>query len=174
MLPLHQWRIRRTEARLKEGGIYITFILYQIFFQLSNFFKKNARGLIPSVLTPQPGNMYCPLRLPHFFAVFLPPSVAVGTVSASQFPTTQVVIRFGQSDGSDITTEEGILLLRSKKQSYQYNLTSTHLREAPYSPTDSFRLKKRIFNAGRYKIFSLSDIYIISYFFKKIKKISYF
>ena len=38
MLPLHQWRVRRTEARLKEGGIYITFILYQIFFQLSNFF----------------------------------------------------------------------------------------------------------------------------------------
>lgn len=115
MLPLHQWRIRRTEARLKEGGIYITFILYQIFFNCQ-IFKKNTRGLIPSVLTPQPGNMYCPLRLPHFFTVFLPPSVTVDTVSASQFPTTQVVIRFGQSDGSDITTEEGILLLHSKKQ----------------------------------------------------------
>ena len=35
------------------------------------------------------------------------------------------------------------------------------------------RLKKRVFHAGRYKIFSLSYIYIISYFFKKIKKISY-
>ena len=120
MLPLHQWRIRRTEARLKEGGIYITFILYHIFLELSkNFSKKNARGLIPSVLTPQPGNMYCPLRLPHILAVFLPPSVTVGTVSASQSPTTQVIIRFGQSDGFDITTEEGILLIRPKKQTYQ-------------------------------------------------------
>ena len=45
MLPLHQWRIRRTEARLKEGGIYITFILYQIFFQLSNFLKRTLAVL---------------------------------------------------------------------------------------------------------------------------------
>ena len=170
MLPLHQWRIRRTEARLKEGGIYITFILYHIFFQLSKNFKKNARGLIPSVLTPQPGNMYCPLRLPHFFAVFLPPSVAVDTVSASQSPTTQVVIRFGQSDGFDITTEEGILLLRSKKQSYQYNLTSTHLREAPYSPTDSFGLKSVFFTPDDIRSFLYLTYILYHIFLRKSRK----
>lgn len=41
MLPLHQSCERRTEARLKEGGIYIAFILYHFFLFLSNFsFEK--------------------------------------------------------------------------------------------------------------------------------------
>ena len=44
MLPLHQWRIRRTGARLKEGGIYITFILYHIFLRLSKKFFQKERS----------------------------------------------------------------------------------------------------------------------------------
>lgn len=116
MLPLHQWRIRRTEARLKEGGIYITFILYQIFFQLSNFLKRTLAVLYRQCLLRSRGTCIAHYACRTLFTVFLPPSVTVGTVSASQFPTAQVVIRFGQSDGFDITTEEGILLLRSKKQ----------------------------------------------------------
>ena len=72
MLPLHQWRIRRTEARLKEGGIYITFILYQIFFQLSNFLKERSRSYTVSAYSVA-GEHVLPTTLAALFRGFPTP-----------------------------------------------------------------------------------------------------
>lgn len=97
MLPLHQSRIRRTEARLKEGGIYITFILYHFFSFLSNFsFEKNIlAGLRHQCLLRSRGTCIAHYACRTYFAVFLPPSVAVSAGSARILTTTRAAVRFG-------------------------------------------------------------------------------
>ena len=154
MLPLHQWRIRYADAYLKEGGdLYHAFILYQIFWYLSNFFKKNCLAVLyPHCLLRSRGTCiahYACRICKRFSYPHRPMKIQC---LRWQLPTTQALISFGALGESNVKTEEGISLLRPKKPSYQYSLTSTHQWEGTrygagnhlfYSPTDLFRLKRR-------------------------------